>query len=443
MNPSGSNFWERCVRSIQEQETIGVQGRVSQVVGLVIEGNGPPCAVGDMCLLEVNHPQKKKIPAEVVGFRDDRVLLMPLGELRGLNPGGKITPVGSPAAAWVGEELLGRVIDGLGNPIDEKGPLLALKKYPLYAVPLNPVFRKRISRPLDVGIRAINAAITLGQGQRVALFSGSGVGKSTLLGMMARHTAAQISVVALIGERGREVREFIEKDLGPEGLKRSVVVVATSDQSPLVRMRGAYLATAIAEYFRDNGKEVLFLMDSITRFAMASREVGLSIGEPPTSKGYTPSVFAQLPKLLERAGTTSHEGSITGIYTVLVEGDDINEPVADAIRAIADGHIVLSRDLANQGHYPPIDVLGSVSRVMTDVVGQDQMALRGKLISLLATYRRMEDLINIGAYAAGTNPEVDLAVKKIPEINSFLKQGINEKCNFADSLNQLKALFPK
>ncbi len=442
MKPSSGNFWDRCSLSIRDQETIQVYGRVAQVIGLVIEGNGPPCAVGDMCLLEVRHPKKREIPAEVVGFRDQKILLMPLGEPRGLDPGCRILPAGSPAVARVGNQLLGRVLDGLGSPIDGQGPVVTEKEYPLYAMPANPVSRRRISKPIDVGIKAINALLTLGGGQRITLFSGSGVGKSTLLGMMARHTSAKIAVVALIGERGREVREFIEKDLGPEGLKRSVVVVATSDQSPLVRMRGAYLATAIAEYFRDQGNEVLFLMDSVTRFAMAAREVGLSIGEPPTSKGYTPSVFAQLPKLLERAGTTSHEGSITAIYTVLVEGDDINEPISDAIRAIADGHIVLSRELANQGHYPPIDVLGSVSRVMTDVVGKDQMELRGKLVSLMATYRRMEDLINIGAYVAGTNPEIDFAIKKMPEINAFLQQRVNEKFPFADSLSKLKTLFP-
>ncbi|MCX5905997.1 MAG: FliI/YscN family ATPase [Deltaproteobacteria bacterium] len=435
-------FWDQCSQALRSVETIENYGRVIEVIGLVIEGNGPACAIGDMCLLRINHSGKKEIPAEVVGFRDQKVLLMPLGDIRGVEPGSKIVSLGYPARARVGEKLLGRILNGLGNPIDEKGPIGVEQEVPLYAEPPNSILRKRISQPLDVGIKAVNALLSLGRGQRIALFSGSGVGKSTLLGMMARHTAAQICVVALIGERGREVREFIEKDLGEEGLKRSVVVVATSDQSPLVRIRGAYLATAIAEYFRDQGKEVLFLMDSVTRYAMASREVGLSIGEPPTSKGYTPSVFAQLPKLLERAGTTPHQGSITGIYTVLVEGDDMNEPIADAIRSIADGHIVLSRDLANQGHYPAIDVLGSVSRVMVDVVGREQLDLRNKLIQVMATHRRMEDLINIGAYVEGTNPEIDLAIKKMPEINGFLRQAVSEKVNFAESLVRLKSLFP-
>ena len=311
----------------------------------------------------------------------------------------------------------------------------------MYGQPINPISKQRISDPIDVGIKAINGLLTLGKGQRVAIFSGSGVGKSTLLGMMARHTAASVSVIGLIGERSREVREFIEKDLGEEGLKRSVVVVATSDQPPLIRMRGAYLAATLSEYFRDQGKDVLLMMDSVTRFAMASREVGLSIGEPPTSRGYTPSVFAQLPRLLERAGTTASQGSITGIYTVLVEGDDLNDPIADAIRSISDGHINLSRDLANQGHYPAIDVLGSVSRVMGDVVHPDQMKARGKLVSLMATYRKAEDLINIGAYVEGNNAHIDEAIKKIPEINAFLQQQVSERVPLADSVKHLKSLF--
>ena len=440
MTPPSPSPWFPYGEVIQKTETIRRFGRVSQVVGLVIEGIGPTAAVGDGCHISVaGWPQP--IPAEVVGFRDEKILLMPLGEVRGIEPGCRIMPLGAPAQASVGKGLLGRVLDGMGQPMDEKGPVDYEGEVPLYARPLNPVLRKRITQPVDVGVRAINALLTIGRGQRMAIFSGSGVGKSTLLGMMARHTTADVNVIALIGERGREVREFLEKDLGEEGLKRSVVVVATSDRHPLLRMRGAYLATALAEYFRDQGKDVLFMMDSITRFAMASREVGLAVGEPPTAKGYTPSVFAQLPRLLERAGTTSGPGSITGIYTVLVDGDDLMDPIADAIRSIADGHIVLSRDLANQNHYPSIDVLASISRVMGDVVAPEQIETRNKLLALLATYRRSEDLINIGAYVVGSNPNIDYAIKKVPEINSFLRQAVAEKVSHADALNQMKALF--
>jgi flagellum-specific ATP synthase len=326
--------------------------------------------------------------------------------------------------------------------MDYRGPLFTEGEIPLYTPPADPIRRQRIAQPVDVGVKAINALLTIGKGQRMAIFSGSGVGKSTLLGMIARHTTAQVNVVALIGERGREVREFLEKDLGEEGLRKSVVIVATSDQHPLVRMRGAYLATALAEYFRDQKKDVLLMMDSITRFAMAAREVGLAIGEPPTAKGYTPSVFAQLPKLLERAGTSPGEGSITGIYTVLVEGDDLNDPIADAIRSIADGHIVLSRDLANQNHYPAIDVLGSISRVMGDIVSPEQLKVRNQLVSLLAIYKKAEDLINIGAYAKGTNPQIDYAIGKIGDINQFLCQAIHEAIPYRECVARLQALFP-
>ncbi len=440
MNSPSPSPWFPYGEAIQKTETIQRFGRVSQVVGLVIEGIGPAAAVGDACQITTTG-QSQAIPAEVVGFRDEKTLLMPLGEVRGIEPGCRIMPLGAPAQARVGKGLLGRVLDGMGQPIDEKGPMDYEGEVPLYARPVNPVLRKRISQPVDVGVRAINALLTIGKGQRMAIFSGSGVGKSTLLGMMARHTTADVNVIALIGERGREVREFLEKDLGEEGRKRSVVVVATSDRHPLLRMRGTYLATALAEYFRDQGKDVLFMMDSITRFAMASREVGLAVGEPPTAKGYTPSVFAQLPRLLERAGTTSGPGSITGIYTVLVDGDDLMDPIADAIRSIADGHIVLSRDLANQNHYPAIDVLASISRVMGDIVVPEQMETRNQLVALLATYRRSEDLINIGAYVAGTNPNIDYAIKKIPEINSFLRQAVAERVSHADAFNHMKALL--
>ena len=379
--------------------------------------------------------------AEVVGFREGRVLLMPLGEMRGVEPGSAIRLVGEQAGVPVAESLLGRVIDGLGKPMDGKGPLRAETQYPLYATPLNPMERERILEPVDVGVRAINGLLTLGKGQRIGILAGSGVGKSTLLGMIARHTAADISVIALIGERGRELKDFIERDLGPEGLARSVVVVATSDQPPLVRMRGAYLATAISEFFRDKGRDVILMMDSVTRFAMSSREVGLAIGEPPTSRGYTPSVFGQLPKLLERAGTCMGKGSITGIYTVLVEGDDMNEPIADAVRSIVDGHIILSRDLASQGHYPSIEVMGSISRCMTDVVPKEQMRFAHKFLEVMSTYRRAEDLINIGAYAKGSNPKIDIAITMIDRLNGYLRQPVEEKISFAESARQLVEIF--
>ncbi len=410
------------------------------MIGLVIEGIGPLCAIGDLCHIKIKG-EERPILAETVGFKENKILLMPIGNTQGVEPGCQIIPLGCPSQVQVSSQLLGRILDGLGNPIDQKGPIPVERTYPLYGDPPDPLLRQRISEILDVGVKAINGLLTLGKGQRIAIFSGSGVGKSILLGMMARHTSAQVNVVALIGERGREVRDFIERDLGDEGLKRSVVIVATSDQHPLIRIRGAYLATAIAEYFRDKGNDVLLMMDSITRFAMASREVGLAIGEPPTSKGYTPSVFAKLPKLLERVGTTKDQGSITGIYSVLVEGDDIHDPIADAIRSIADGHIVLSRELANQNHYPAIDVLASISRVMIDIVDQDQLLARNKLVSLLDTYMRAEDLIQIGAYVEGSNPLVDEAIRKIPAINRFLCQEIQEKVDFGESVGLLKGLF--
>ncbi|MBU2538572.1 MAG: FliI/YscN family ATPase [Proteobacteria bacterium] len=429
-----------CLQVAQDTSLVSVGGRVNQVIGMVLESLGPGIPVGSICEVSVFKGQGTVL-AEVVGFREGRVLLMPLGEMRGVDPGSAIRLVGGQAGVPVAESLLGRVIDGLGNPMDGKGPLRAETHYPLYAEPLNPMERERIFEPVDVGVRAINGLLTLGKGQRIGILAGSGVGKSTLLGMIAKHTAADISVIALIGERGRELKDFIERDLGPEGLARSVVVVATSDQPPLVRMRGAYLATAISEFFRDKGRDVILMMDSVTRFAMSSREVGLAIGEPPTSRGYTPSVFGQLPKLLERAGTCMGKGSITGIYTVLVEGDDMNEPIADAVRSIVDGHIVLSRDLASQGHYPSIEVMGSVSRCMTDVVPKDQVRVAHKFLEVMSTYRRAEDLINIGAYAKGSNPKIDNAISMIDRLTGYLKQSLEEKVSFAESAGQLADIF--
>jgi len=414
-------------------------GIINRVIGMVIESRGPAVPVGAICEVELR--DKRHLAIESVGFKDSQILFMPLGEMRGVEPGSKIFTFQNTAEVGVSTSLIGRTLDGMGNPIDNKGIIGYEKFYPLYAEPLNPMERPRISEPLDVGIRTINACLTIGRGQRIGIMAGAGVGKSTLLGMIARNTKADLNVIALIGERGRELMDFIQKDLGEEGLARSVVVVATSDQPPLIRMRGAYLAMSIAEYFRDMGKDVLFMMDSVTRFALAQREVGLAIGEPPTTKGFTPSVFAHLPRLLERAGRKSGKGSITGIFTVLVEGDDLNEPISDAVRSIVDGHIVLKRSIAHQGHYPAIDVLESISRLMKDISKNEHLEFYKKLINVLATYRRVEDLINLGAYIKGSNPEIDFAIQKIEAIKTFLRQDVNEKINLEDSINQLKGIF--
>ena len=425
--------------ALERSSPIVAMGRVTKVAGFVTEADGPATQLGSIChIYPANLPRVK---AEVLGFRDNRVLLVPLGEIRGIAPGNRVVAKAQDASIGVGDGLLGRVIDGLGNPIDGKGPVLSGATYPLYANPINPLLRKRIDQPLDLGIRAINGGLTVGCGQRMGIFAGSGVGKSVLLGMIARNTTADVNVIALIGERGRELNDFIQRELGEEGLKRSVVVVATSDHLPLVRMRGAFIATAIAEYFRDQGKHVILMMDSVTRFAMAQREVGLAAGEPPTTKGYTPSVFTILPKLLERAGTSSNQGTITGLYTVLVEGDDMNEPIADAVRSILDGHIVLSRDLAEQNHYPAIDVLGSISRVMTDITSLEHRECASRLKQILATYRKAEDLINIGAYVAGSNPKIDYAIQMIEKVNEYLRQGILENEGMDNSIQKLEEIF--
>ncbi len=404
---------------------IQLTGKVTQVIGLVIESQGPPVSVGELCYVHSHFSGQPPVPAEVVGFRDGHVMLMPVGDMQGIGPGCEVISAQKTLKVKVGDELLGRVLDGLGNPMDDKGPILSTEEYPLTAPPPPPLTRPRINESLYVGVRAIDGLITMGQGQRIGIMAGSGVGKSTLLSMIARNTEADISVIALIGERGREVRDFIERDLGEEGLKRSVVVVATSDQPALVRLKGAMTGTAIAEYFRDKGHKVILMMDSVTRFAMAQREVGLTIGEPPATRGYTPSVFAILPKLLERAGT-SDTGSITGIYTVLVDGDDMNEPIADAVRSILDGHIVLSRAIAAQNHFPAIDVLPSVSRVMNEVVTKDHLKAAQQMRSLMAVYKDAEDLIHIGAYVKGSSAKIDEAVQKIDKINDFLCQDIYE-----------------
>lgn len=425
--------------AIDHCKSVNMIGKVVQIVGLVIECNGPNVSMGELCYVHSHFEDVEPLPAEVVGFREGYVLLMPLGETKGIGPGCQVVSAQKVLQVKVGPELLGRVIDGLGNPIDGKGPILCQKEYPIQADPPAPLERPVIKDSLYVGVRAIDGLITMGQGQRIGIMAGSGVGKSTLLSMIARNTEADISVIALVGERGREVKEFIERDLGEEGLKRSVVVVATSDKPALVRIKGALTATAIAEYFRDRGRKVVLMMDSVTRFAMAQREVGLTVGEPPATRGYTPSVFALLPRLLERAGTSA-KGSITGIYTVLVDGDDMNEPIADAVRSILDGHIVLSRNIAAQNHFPAIDVLASVSRVMSAVVPKEHMEANRKLRALMAVYKEAEDLIHIGAYVKGSSPKIDEAVQKIDAINDFLCQGVFEVQSFEETIQRLEGI---
>lgn len=430
---------EKFNAAIDSCKSINMIGKVVQIVGLVIECSGPNVSMGELCYIHSHFEDVEPLPAEVVGFREGYVLLMPLGETKGIGPGCQVVSAQKLLQVKVGPELLGRVIDGLGNPIDGKGPILCPKEYPLQADPPEPLERPVIKDSLYVGVRAIDGLITMGQGQRIGIMAGSGVGKSTLLSMIARNTEADISVIALIGERGREVKEFIERDLGEEGLKRSVVVVATSDKPALVRIKGALTATAIAEYFRDRGRKVVLMMDSVTRFAMAQREVGLTVGEPPATRGYTPSVFALLPRLLERAGTSA-KGSITGIYTVLVDGDDMNEPIADAVRSILDGHIVLSRNIAAQNHFPAIDVLASVSRVMSAVVTKEHMEANRKLRALMAVYKEAEDLIHIGAYVKGSSPKIDEAIQKIDAINDFLCQGVFEVQGFEETIQRLEGI---
>lgn len=432
--------FERYRRALICLDPIRVNGKVSEIVGLVVEGHGPAASIGELCSIYPASGQTA-FNAEVVGFKNGKVLLMPLEGLHGLGPGCRIMSLGRQAGIRVGTALLGRVIDGLGVPIDSRGIMECAEEYPIYADPINPLKRGRISEPMDLGIRAINGVLTCGKGQRMGIFAGSGVGKSVLLGSIAKHTRADVNVIGLIGERGREVREFLEKNLGKEGLKRSVVVVAASDMHPLIRMRAAYVATAIGEYFRDQGADVLLMVDSLTRFAMAQREIGLSVGEPPTTKGYTPSVFSLLPKLLERSGSLEKGGSITGLYTILVEGDDFNEPVADAARSILDGHIALSRDLASRNHYPAIDILQSISRVMVDLVDNEHRQMAARIQKIVSTYKKAEDLINIGAYIEGSNPEIDDAVRMIHPVNGFLRQGIDEQIDFQQTKRDMQTLF--
>ena len=431
--------WNKYQEALRYCQPVKMEGKIVKVAGIVAQANGPGMSIGSLC--SIRNGSGQNMQAEVIGFNDKRVIVMPFGEMRGIEPGSRIVDINKRPTIKVGDAYLGRVVDGLGQPIDGKGAIQAQADYPIYGNVINPLKRKIINQVIDVGVCSINAMHTLGKGQRIAIMAGSGVGKSVLMGMIARHTNADVIVIALIGERGREVREFIERNLGEDGLKKSVVVAATSDSPALVRIRGAHLATTIAEYFRDKGLDVVLIMDSITRFAMSLREVGLAAGEPPSAKGYTPSVFIQIPKLLERTGTVEKKGSITGVYTVLVEGDDMNEPIADSVRSIVDGHIILSRDLAHKGHYPAVDVLSSISRVMYDIVDDDHLNMARKLVKVLATYREAEDLINIGAYVDGTDPQIDYAKKNIHNINSFLQQDIYESMSFKDSITRLKKVL--
>jgi FliI/YscN family ATPase len=428
----------RYITRVGQVDTMPPAGRVVRSIGLLIESAGPRASVGEICEI-IGAPGEPSLPVQVVGFREGTLLTVPLGDTAGVRPGDRIVARAGAVSIGVGPGLLGRVIDALGQPLDGT-PLALDATYPLFPAPLNPMDRDPVVAPLGTGVRAMDALLTCGRGQRIGLFGGSGVGKSTLLGMITRGTQADVIVMALVGERGREVRSFIDHDLGPEGMKRSVVVVSTSDNPPLLRMRAAYAATSIAEYFRDQGKNVLLLMDSVTRFAMSQREVGLAAGEPPTTKGYTPSVFALLPALLERAGAVRGRGSITAMYTVLVDGDDHNEPVADAVRSILDGHVVLSRELASRHHYPPIDILQSVSRTMPDVTAVDHRRKAGQVREWLAAIRDSEDLVSVGAYVAGSNPRIDEARAKREAIAAFLCQDAGTLCGLTDAIDSLGAL---
>ena len=431
--------FERLKQTVMATKTVHFKGTVSEIIGLVIHANGPKAGVGELVMIEND---RGAIPAEVVGFRGNKTLLMPLADMNGIAPGNVILSSGEMLKVKVGPAIIGRVLDGLGVPIDEKGELKWKTEYPLHHTPPHPLRRKIIDSPLPLGIKSIDGLLTCGDGQRIGIFSGSGVGKSTLLGMIARESNADVNVIALIGERGREVREFLENNLGAQGLAKSVVVVASSDQPALTRTKGAFLATAIAEYFRDAGARVIFMMDSVTRFAMAQREIGLAVGEPPATKGYTPSVFALLPRLLERTGT-SDKGSITGIYTVLVEGDDVNEPISDAVRGILDGHIVLSRRLAALGNYPAVDVLESVSRVMINIISAEHHEAAIRFKELLSVYHDAKDLIDVGAYQKGSSPKIDLAIKYIAVLNDFLKQGVAESWSYEETRGLLLDIYER
>ena len=426
------------IETVKRSEPLRVYGKIVEVTGLLIKATGLEVSIGEEC--EICSNGDAPVESEVVGFRDGKVLLMAIGDLSRIKLGSRVYSVGKKVFIRVGPELVGRVIDCMGNPLDDKGPLRG-KEYPIFGSSPDPLRRRRITEPLDLGIRAINGLLTIGKGQRIGIMAGPGVGKSVLLGMIAKYSETPVNVIALVGERGREVREFMERNLGPEGMSKSVVVVSTSEKPALMKLRAALTATAIAEYFRDCGKDVLLLMDSLTRVAMAQREIGLALGEPPTTKGYTPSLTNILSKLLERAGTGEGKGSITGLYTVLVEGDDLSDPVADTSMSILDGHIVLSRDLAMENQYPAIDVLRSISRVMSDIVEPVQKEMAGKFSETLAIYRKNEDMINIGAYKQGSNPKVDNAIRMFESLRGYLRQGMNERCRLKESVEQLQKLF--
>ena len=440
MEVSAINLYK--YNSVVQDSFFRVKGKVVNVVGLTIESKGPQAKLGDICLIypSMKNDGSKPVQAEVVGFKEGKVLLMPYDNVEGIGPGSSVESTGAPLKVMVDNSLLGRTLNGMGQP--DSGEMIMGREYPVEAKPPDPMSRKIISDVLSLGVKAVDGLITIGKGQRIGIFAGSGVGKSTLMGMFARNTRADINVIALIGERGREVREFIERDLGPEGMKRSVVVIATSDRPALERKKAAQTATAIAEYVRDQGKDVLLMMDSMTRFSMAQREIGLASGEPPVSRGYPPSVYSEMPKLLERAGC-SDKGSITGLYTVLVDGDDFNEPITDTARSILDGHIMLNRKLAHKNHYPAIDVLQSISRCMSQIAQREHKQVAGKLKNVLATYNEAEDLISIGAYKAGSNPDIDYAISKIQAVNQFLMQDVNDKFTFDETIKMLTDIFEK
>ena len=438
---AGFESAERFRNALKDKEFFEYGGRVSQVYGLTVEAVGLGCKLGDICRIYTDS-KDKFIMSEVVGFKEKKVLLMPFGELSGVGPNSYVVSDNRSLSVPVGREFCGRVLDGLGNPMDGLGPVKAEATYPIMNSPPNPMERRRITEQLSMGVKAVDSLLTLGKGQRVGIFAGSGVGKSTLLGMIARNTSADINVIVLIGERGREVKDFLEKDLQEEGLKRSVLIVATSDQPALVRLKSAMVGTAMAEYFRDQGLNVMLMMDSLTRFAMAQREIGMAIGEPPVSRGFTPSVYAIMPRLLERAGMCS-KGSITGLYTVLVEGDDMDEPIADTVRGILDGHIVLSRKMANSNHYPAIDVLQSVSRLMPDVMPREYLPMTAYIRTVMSTYRDAQDLISIGAYKAGTNKKIDEAIDQIEHINMLLKQQVDERFTFEDTMELVSQIYDR